>query len=80
MRRCSYIFYAFLQTYWITVIIQSQAEPTALYYTFLHHILGLLLLRNSKNRNRLFYYCLAFVYHKVWILISRGTEIMRDGE
>lgn len=79
VRCCSYIFPAFLQTYWIIVIIQSQGEPTALYYTFLHQGLGLPLLRNSKQEMSLLF-CLDLIYHKVWIWISRGTEIMGDGD
>ena len=60
------------------MIIQSQVEPTALYFTSLHHVLGILLLRNFKKE--IYFFWPDFIYHKAWILISQGVELVGGEE
>lgn len=54
-----------------------KTEPTALYYTYLHRVLGLPHPRNCKKGNMSLQLWLDFICHKVWIFISQGTETGR---
>ena len=86
---------SFVSTCWLTIVKKRgvvhkfsmhSCKPTGLLWLFRvkqnlqPYITPICTMRNSKKWNMSLLSWLDFIYHKVWVLISRGVEIVGDGE
>lgn len=86
---------SFISTRWLTIVKKRGVvhkfsmhfcKPTELLWLFRvkqnlqPYITPICTMRNSKKGNRSLLSWLDFIYHNVWVLISRGVEIVGDGE